>query len=61
MRHLKTPPEEVTLFDLESCAWWHTQLSPNALGALREGWQGLFQRIIPAAAGPARGDPRRAL
>ena len=46
MRHLKTPTEEATLFDLETCAWWHTQLSSNALNALREGWQGLFQRSI---------------
>ena len=46
LRHLKTPPEEATLFDLDTCAWWHTQLSPNALGALREGWQGLFHRSI---------------
>ena len=41
-----SPPEEATLFDLDTCAWWHTHLSPNALGALRDGWQGLFQRSI---------------
>ena len=46
MRTLNAPPVEPTLFDLEASAWWSTQLSPNALRALRAGWQGLFQRTI---------------
>ena len=46
MRHLKTPPADPALFDLETCAWWHTQFAPNALRALREGWQGIFQRSV---------------
>ena len=46
MRTLHAPVSEPTLFDLESTAWWSTQLSPNALRLLRAGWQGLFQRTI---------------
>jgi hypothetical protein len=48
MRTLNAPPAEPTLFDLEATAWWSVQLSPNALRALRAGWQGIFQRTILA-------------
>ena len=46
MKNLKPPSDTGLLFDLEASAWWNTQLSPNALRRLREGWQGIFQRTI---------------
>ena len=46
MKYLKKPVASETLFNLEEVAWWHRQLSPNALRRLNEGWQGIFQRTI---------------
>ena len=46
MRHLKAPQEVDTLFDMDALAWWHRQLSANALVALQRGWQGVFHRSI---------------
>src|SRR3954468_7960872 len=48
MRTLKAPSTEPALFDLEATAWWARQLSAHALRALRDGWQGVFQRTILA-------------
>jgi len=46
MKNLRPPSENETLFNMEKVAWWHRQLSPNALRRLEEGWQGVFQRSI---------------
>jgi bifunctional DNA-binding transcriptional regulator/antitoxin component of YhaV-PrlF toxin-antitoxin module len=46
VRNLQGPSDDLTLFDLEACAWWNRCLSVNAVAALRRGWQGIFQRTI---------------
>jgi hypothetical protein len=46
MKNIKKAEVEGTLFDVEAYAWWHRQLSPNAVRRLEKGWQGVFQRVI---------------
>jgi len=46
MKNIQKPAVKETLFDLEEVAWWHRQLSANAVRRLQEGWQGVFQRSI---------------
>lgn len=48
MKNIK-PPSDGTqgeLFGGEGLDWWATELSPNALVRLKEGWQGVFRRSI---------------
>ena len=46
MKNIQRPGAKETLFNLEEVAWWHRQLSANAVRRLQEGWQGVFQRSI---------------
>jgi hypothetical protein len=48
MRHIVKPesPEQKTLFDPESCGWWHTGLAPEAYRRLEGGMEGVFRTSI---------------
>jgi hypothetical protein len=48
MKTIKRPDNQYQpqLFDDEEYNWWATKLSPNALSALENGWEGVFRRSI---------------
>lgn len=48
MKTIKRPDSQYQpqLFDDEEYNWWVTKLSPNALAALENGWEGVFRRSI---------------
>jgi len=48
MRHISPPddPSQNRLFDIESCGWWVTQLTPAALRHLENGIEGFIRRSI---------------
>lgn len=54
MRRISAPEllEQSTLFDLDQCGWWLTQLAPEALAKLRNGLEGYFRssilKLLPA-------------
>lgn len=53
--------QQNTLFDMESCGWWHTGLSREAYRRLENGIEGVFRRsvleLMPAEAVGAAFDP----